>query len=419
MKISVKIKNILITLIVFSTLVPFVKVFPSYTIQALCMLGSALYIALPALSSPRFMRSSFLLLLFFAGWLLLSLSGFSESRVSNYVALVAFMLWAIGSSTIEYSEKIPEWMIKATGIISAVFTIYFAYNKGAYANYARSTYPADATILIQSNLNGNIAGLYNHYSKNGMVLSIASGVLFVSFLYANNLKNRKTQFVMFLICVVALLFSGKRGPIIFTALSTGICYCLSLGKRLNVKKMLKVVFLILAVGISFVVLSNYVPQLARFLQRFEEAEEAGSVMMGREEYYAYAISMFLSKPLTGHGWYSFSSIFGQNAHNIYLQLLAETGFLGFIFFVSAFIYILSVTIKEYRKSQALNDSFGMSQLLKAVFIIIFFILYGFTGNPLYDSLMLCPFFMAICIMRYYHENRKALDCVSDGGNSIE
>ena len=104
----IKIKNIFVILIVFSTLVPFVDIFPSYSIQALCMMGAASYIALPVLRNPRMTLSSFFMLAFFALWLFLSSSGFTVERVSNYVALISFMLWAIGSSKIYYIEKFPE-----------------------------------------------------------------------------------------------------------------------------------------------------------------------------------------------------------------------------------------------------------------------------------------------------------------------
>lgn len=415
MSFKVKKINILISLIVISTLMPFINIFPTYTIQALCMLAAALYIALPVLRTFRFTRTSFILLTFFAGWLIFSASGFSEKRISTYVSLISFMLWGISASAIEYSEKYPEWMIKATGMISAFATIFFAYNKGAYANFARSIYPEDAGMLIQDNLIGNIAGLYNHYSKNGMILAISTGILFVSYLYSNNVNKKRRNLIMLLVCAAALLFSGKRGPVIFTAMSALICYAISLGKNFSIRKALKIASLVMGVVIGFFVISNYVPQLARFLQRFEEAEAAGSIMMGRDIYFDYAISMFLSKPLTGHGWYSFGAVFGQNVHNVYLQLLAETGVLGFFFFIIAFTYFLYVAVMEYRRAQFSGNMFGSCQILKAIYIILFFVLYGFTGNPLYDTLTLCPFFMAICIIRFYQENSIKLDCVSDRG----
>lgn len=409
----IKIKNIFVILIVFSTLVPFVDIFPSYSIQALCMMGAASYIALPVLRNPRMTLSSFFMLAFFALWLFLSSSGFTVERVSNYVALISFMLWAIGSSKIYYIEKFPELLIKITGVISAVFTIFFTYNKGAYASYARSTYPTNAEVLIQSNLNGNIAGLYNHYSKNGMILSIAAGIMLVSFLYSRTSREKKRNIILLLICAVALLFSGKRGPIIFTIIAGLICYSLYLGKNFSINKIVKIISLIVGAVTVFIILSNFIPQLSRFLQRFEEAEATGSVMMGRDIYYEYAIRMFLSKPLLGHGWYSFGAVFEQNAHNVYLQLLAETGIAGVVIFVAAFIYFIYVAIHEYRRAQSCKNTFAMGQLLKSVFVIVFFVLYGFTGNPLYDSLMLCPFFMAICILRYYHENHEILNYESE------
>ena len=77
------------------------------------------------------------------------------------------------------------------------------------------------------------------------------------------------------------------------------------------------------------------------------------------------------------------------AHNIYLQLLAETGVVGLITFLYLF---LSNTIKLSKMIFAQGiDSIceheNSKYIAALIYLLLFFMLYGFSGNPLYDAYM--------------------------------
>jgi hypothetical protein len=83
---------------------------------------------------------------------------------------------------------------------------------------------------------------------------------------------------------------------------------------------------------------------------------------GHESLYRTALEMFYDRPIIGHGPKMFrkkcdkseysvivnDASFGScmtHPHNFYIQLLAETGIIGFIFLSSVFIYVCFLTIK--------------------------------------------------------------------------
>ena len=77
----------------------------------------------------------------------------------------------------------------------------------------------------------------------------------------------------------------------------------------------------------------------------------------------------------------------MNAHNVYLQLLCETGILGFLIFMSGAIELFVRTLKLLKKN--IRDSFSIGSKGTIFFVLtmqIFFWLYSLTGNCLYDTM---------------------------------
>ena len=77
----------------------------------------------------------------------------------------------------------------------------------------------------------------------------------------------------------------------------------------------------------------------------------------------------------------------RDAHNVFLQLLCETGIIGFSVFLSLFVYAIVQTIQLVVKST--KDLLRLSDKTKTVLVFslcyqVFFLAYCITGNPLYD-----------------------------------
>ena len=79
---------------------------------------------------------------------------------------------------------------------------------------------------------------------------------------------------------------------------------------------------------------------------------------GHESYFRTALNMFKEKPIVGHGPKMFRELCknekyssgeypcNTHPHNFYIQLLAETGIIGFLFLFSGFIYVIYCSIRQ-------------------------------------------------------------------------
>ena len=138
-----------------------------------------------------------------------------------------------------------------------------------------------------------------------------------------------------------------------------------------------------------------------FLQVFSPVHtnrELASDAYIRFALWASAWNLFTQSPVLGIGWGNFTNVFGLGdpyfvadkvaAHNLYLQLLAETGVVGFL----AFFYLVVRTWKEaqrqWRRSENFIDralAFGVQGALLAV-LVHGFVDFLFQDSPQYGTL---------------------------------
>ena len=117
-------------------------------------------------------------------------------------------------------------------------------------------------------------------------------------------------------------------------------------KRINNKNFILLLFTLTIVPVALVVLfSNFELHRVNALLSFLSSDgasaqvSAGDVDAGRSEIWKVGLSGF-SNYWFGHGIGSFRQLVGLSAHNSYILLLYELGFLGFSFFCGILIYWL-------------------------------------------------------------------------------
>ena len=142
---------------------------------------------------------------------------------------------------------------------------------------------------------------------------------------------------------------------------------------------------------------------------------SGNLFNGRLRFWSLSLELFLQNPLFGIGWGQFQMISACTAstlhavahvHNVYLQLLCESGIFGFLFYVCWFIFSYYKTIKVFLINKEL-DSKANFYLIFSLCFQTFFLLYCFSGNPLYVRDMFLPYFMMVYVILTSHYNLKS------------
>ncbi len=298
------------------------------------------------------------------------------------------------------------------GIIFTAFTFVFYFYPDLYidnivpylADYLKST----AVMMIRTN---RYPGLTGHYSTNGIYLAFGLGAL-VSLYFSNSIKSKnngnKIIIILIAITIGALLLIGKRAHLVFSIAACFVIYWMSNTKNKN-SRLIKLLGIIIIASVVFVIAVNQIPALSNTFDRFSATAESGDFMMSRGTFYAVTWAQFLKNPLFGCGWRTMMDILEHDVHNVYLQLLAETGIVGFVCFAGLITYGVIIAVKVFRwavknSPQLSRDDFAM--LIFSVYYFIFFTLYGMTGNPLYDEQPFYVFMVSYGAVLYYHRKIK-------------
>jgi O-antigen ligase len=137
---------------------------------------------------------------------------------------------------------------------------------------------------------------------------------------------------------------------------------------------------------------------------------------GRSPIYSAAKDLFANHILFGTGWdgfrFYYEAKFGTNmdVHNVYLQLLCETGIVGFTVFCLFQVYCLVASIRLLRKSRYQRLSKSENGILRiSLYIQLFYHISNYFENLLYSystfSIYLIACVIAINLSRKYECKR--------------
>ncbi|WP_440676603.1 O-antigen ligase family protein [Candidatus Pelagibacter sp. HIMB1593] len=189
----------------------------------------------------------------------------------------------------------------------------------------------------------------------GSYLSRLFPLLFALFIIRENTKYEK-YFISILFILIDLLIyiSGERTAFFFLNLST--IFIIILIKKFQ--KLRLFTFIISFILIAFITFNNDNIK-DRMVISTAKSISTSIFTEGHESYFRTATNMFKDQPILGHGpkmyrelcnnekYSSGSYPCNTHPHNFYIQLLAETGIIGFFFLFSAFIYVAYCSIKQF------------------------------------------------------------------------
>ena len=208
----------------------------------------------------------------------------------------------------------------------------------------------------------------------------------------------------------------KRGFIIDFAAAAVFLLLIQLRKedleKLNITRLIRGIFGMLIIAAAFIAAYLALPAVQgpvdALIERFSGSDGSMANLSGRTDLYEVAINLFKQNKLTGVGWgrfrsytlgfYNVSDNISFATHNVYLQLLCETGILGFAAFIAATGSALVWGVKRYRRLLR-SDPGGTDRWAGAIgiYLQVFFLAYCMSGNPLYDYNFLITYFIGIVL----------------------
>ncbi|MDA7476500.1 O-antigen ligase family protein [Candidatus Pelagibacter ubique] len=197
----------------------------------------------------------------------------------------------------------------------------------------------------------------------GSFLSRLFPLLFALFLVKNNQKY-EIYFIGFLFILVDVLIfmSGERGAFFFLNLST--VFIIILIKKYQKFRLITFIIGIICIFVLSLNSSKLSDRMfigpAQDMGLIESSKEAVFFSPAHDSLIRTAYKMFKDQPLWGHGPKMFRVICKDekyatgispcmtHPHNFYVQLLAETGIIGFLFLFSILVYVIYTALRQFK-----------------------------------------------------------------------
>ncbi|TPE68976.1 O-antigen ligase family protein [Halalkalibacterium halodurans] len=292
-------------------------------------------------------------------------------------------------------------IIKWGGVFYALSVIFsFLFPNLYYRLFLTYLRPNIVERILQTMEKGLYTGFNSQVAFTAGFIVFAMGVICCSWIVSKETRFRK-GILLFILLLIGLLLTQKRAHLLFMFFSLSFVYIqYSRFYYQKIKKIFKVAFFSVLVAVfvmAFAKLANVGQVLfLRIIQTFEGFMAGEDITSSRTLLYSHAWDIFLQNPLFGIGWGKFSDTVVGNitvrtemeTHNIYLQLLSETGIVGTFFILMPFLLTFLYTIRITRMVSQRKDSYSCTWIFGVIFslyIQTFFLLYGLTGNPLYDN----------------------------------
>jgi O-antigen ligase len=253
----------------------------------------------------------------------------------------------------------------------------------------------------------------------GSYLSRLFPLLFALFVLRDDNKHEK-YFISILFILIDLLIyvSGERTSFFFLNLST-------LFITIFIKKFQKLRFLTFIISFFIIAVITFNDENLKNRMIDDTVKTVStSIFTGQHEnLLRTAFNMFKDKPVFGHGPKMFrvkckdkKYAVGDypcdiHPHNFYVQLLAETGIIGFMFFFSTFIYVIFCSVRQlmaiiYRQKRFLSDY--QVCLLSCILITVW--PFSPNGNFFNNWLAICYSLpVGFYLHSIYGKNKKAIN----------
>lgn len=341
--------------------------------------------------------------------------------IETLICLIFFLFYfLLFFSSSLYSVSETFWLEKIQGMILSVIALvlplfllrkendFYWFNNGLLFLTALA-----AIILLGFYLTGTLdyyifqgVGSGNDNSESLIPDYLVVGTLLSIGILISLQKKKAIIYLLSLVSLFCILLIGSRGPLVFLVLASLIFILLtnrgkskldlSLQKRIFTAS--TVVSLIsLTVYISFLE-GGFDSTLVRFARLFTDSEELAKTF--RVEEFSLAIDIIKNYPLFGvgiggYGQVAYNADFNVYPHNLILETAAELGIFSVFIFLSGFIIMLYMAIKQREDN-----------LVCLYIAILFFELFNFMKSGGFISSRELYLFAGVLLARYEYTLRQ-------------
>lgn len=319
-----------------------------------CAFGAVLaFLAIKEAIKVRFQFKNriFYTMLIVLGTMLISMINspvISDSLIYIGKYLIPIGLFLMALNFIENNEENKEYIIISLIFSSFVIGSEMILNSIRIVGFANFT---DFFKNLASKTNHLGWGLTNHY----VMIIVTSCILNIYlFMRKKELRQRIVVIILTIIELIFFILTLSRGAYIaFVAVIILLIVCIIFYSN-NRKIDLKYGIIFLSICLVAVLLISLTP-LSENLKGI--IKKLGFSLSGREGIYELAISKFKKHPIIGCGAYSSKYYIStdlantgvswvKNYHNIYLQVLACQGILGFVAVAGYVLYYMKLCLKR-------------------------------------------------------------------------
>lgn len=252
--------------------------------------------------------------IFLYALILVTISVFTTGVSSRLFQFIIYASIFALLTSLSLSKREKDWIVIGFIIASVIYSNLII--------FYRITNP---TMYIHSKI--TILGSELDPNYIGLPLIVAFSILLFDTI---NRKVRMINILALFMLAFSVLLTSSRGNF----LSLVVCIIGNILHFINnndmkiYKKILIVVILMLSICIFWDFTSNsYTPYLQRILDF--SGEDIGN---GRSELWNEAIDLWWKRPLFGNGFEALGNLINKGAHNTYIQVLCDSGIVGFLLF---------------------------------------------------------------------------------------
>lgn len=203
----------------------------------------------------------------------------------------------------------------------------------------------------------------------------------------------------------AILALGRRGELLGTVVLCAAMVLLLCSFRMRIALILGGGGTILLLAWLFI---RFLPQFKeidifyRYVRTVENLVNGYDFTSGRTGLFALAIAGFRSAPLFGIGFDQFHTLVNplltdieghviQDAHNIYLQMLCETGIVGTVLTLTPMLWLLVTTFRALQSARRREDRWGIESLTVSLLIQSYLLFLGLL-DPTFQKIVFWCFY---------------------------